>query len=234
MPNMDLTEIIIVLDRSGSMASIMTDTIGGYNTLINKQKTELGKAIVTTALFDNEYTLLYNGVDIEKVQTLDEGVYIPRGSTSLYDAVGRTIMDVSARISRTEEDERPGKVIMAIITDGQENTSKEFKGEQVAKLVEEKRTADWQILFIGADESSLKDAEKMGLTRSIKGRSMAPMYTMSSSITDNSSFTGGGITGQAMTTAYEAISGAVSSYRSTGEVGDWTSGNQEPTGSNEE
>lgn len=212
MADKNLTEIVVILDRSGSMSMVADDTIGGFNTLINNQKLEPGKANVTVALFDHEYTLLYDGVDINDIKSLDRETYVPRGSTALFDAVGRTMYAVRSRIQHTEESRRPSRVIVTIITDGQENASVEFKAKGISNLIKEQRSQDWEVIFVGADEKSLSDARSMGLgfARGAGGQSVSASYTM------------GSVDSHSMNMAYHAINSAITSYRSTGELSDWT------------
>ena len=121
-----LTEIVFILDRSGSMAGLEKDTIGGFNAFVEKQMEQKGEVRITAVLFDNNYELLWNAVRAEDAK-LTEKEYFVRGSTALYDAVGKTIINVGNRLRDTVEEERPEKVIFVIITDGLENSSKEFK-----------------------------------------------------------------------------------------------------------
>ncbi|NMB27347.1 MAG: VWA domain-containing protein [Tissierellia bacterium] len=161
--NMDLTEIIFLLDRSGSMAGLESDTIGGFNAFIDKQKQLEGKAIVTTVLFDDKYEILWNGVDINKVKLTDKEYYV-RGSTALLDAVGKTIIDVNYRLSKTSEDERPGKIIFIITTDGMENSSREFTYENIKQLIQHQQEKhDWEFIFLGANIDTAKEANNIGI-----------------------------------------------------------------------
>lgn len=159
----NLTEIIFLLDRSGSMAGLESDTIGGFNAFIDKQKQLEGKAIVTTVLFDDKYEILWNGVDINKVKLTDKEYYV-RGSTALLDAVGKTIIDVNYRLSKTSEDERPGKIIFIITTDGMENSSREFTYENIKQLIQHQQEKhDWEFIFLGANIDTAKEANNIGI-----------------------------------------------------------------------
>ena len=161
----DLTEIIFVLDRSGSMSSLAEDTIGGFNSYIESQKKEKGRALVTTVLFDNEYEILHNGVNLNDIQPLTDKEYFARGTTALLDAVGKTILDVGARLNKTPEEERPEKVIMIITTDGQENASREFTKEQLKKMIEEQQNKySWQFIFLGANIDAVQEAADFGIS----------------------------------------------------------------------
>ena len=127
-------ELVFILDRSGSMGGLESDTIGGYNSMLSKQKKEkTGKVSVTTVLFDDQYELLYNQVPIEKVSPMTEEEYYVRGSTALLDAIGKTVMQVKANQDKKEIKD---KVLFVIITDGMENASREYRAEQVKKLIE--------------------------------------------------------------------------------------------------
>lgn len=123
--NLNLTEIVVLLDRSGSMGGLESDTIGGFNAFIEKQSQLEGDTIITVVLFDDRYEILWNGVNANKIK-LTEKDYFVRGCTALLDAVGKTIIDVGYRLSQTDEEGRPGKVIFVITTDGLENASREF------------------------------------------------------------------------------------------------------------
>jgi len=123
----NLTEIVFILDRSGSMCSLVNDTIGGFNSFIEDQKQEDGEALLTTILFDDQYEILHNGVNIKTVKPMTTKEYSARGMTALLDAIGKTINTVGDRFNKLDEDNKPSKVIFVITTDGQENQSKEFK-----------------------------------------------------------------------------------------------------------
>ncbi len=161
----DLTEIIFLLDRSGSMAGLESDTIGGFNAFIEKQSQMDGETIVTAVLFDNKYEILWNGIDAKKVKLTDKEYYV-RGCTALLDATGKTILDVGYRISKTEESKRPNKVIFVITTDGYENASKEFTYEKVKQLIKHQQEVHgWEFIFLGANIDAGKEAENMGICK---------------------------------------------------------------------
>lgn len=122
--NQNLTEMIFILDRSGSMESLTEETIGGFNSLIEKQKEEPGEARITTILFDDKYELLHDHTPVQEIQRLTRKEYYARGCTALLDAVGLTIDRVGGRLAETPEEERPGRVVMVITTDGYENASR--------------------------------------------------------------------------------------------------------------
>jgi len=160
---MNLTEIIFLLDRSGSMGGLESDTIGGFNAFIEKQKEMPGKTIVTTVLFDDRYEILWNGAAIEDIK-LTEKEYFVRGMTALLDAVGKTILDVNNRLLMTEESKRPGKVIFVITTDGMENSSKEFTYKQVKEMIKQRKEKNnWEFIFLGANIDAIKEAGSIGI-----------------------------------------------------------------------
>ncbi len=161
--NQNLTEIIFLLDRSGSMSGLEDDTIGGFNGFLNTQ-CKLGQTLLTTVLFDDRYEILHNGVDASKV-ILTEKEYFTRGSTALLDAVGKTILDVGFRLSHLPEEGRPGKVIFVITTDGLENASKEFSYEKVNQMISDQRERyQWEFIFMGANIDVAKESHKLGIS----------------------------------------------------------------------
>ena len=147
-----LTELVFILDKSGSMSGLESDTIGGFNSMLKKQREEAGECRVTTVLFDNRYTLLHDRIDIRAVSPITEKEYYVGGSTALLDAIGRTIGKITAVQKNTAEDYRAEKVIFIIITDGAENASREYDAAQVKKLIErEKEEHGWEFIFLGAN-----------------------------------------------------------------------------------
>jgi uncharacterized protein YegL len=162
--NKNLTEIIFLLDRSGSMAGLESDTIGGFNGFIKKQSQLEGETLVTTVLFDDEYEVLWNGIAANQAKLTEEEYYV-RGSTALLDAVGKTILDVGYRFSKTSEEQKPGKIIFVITTDGQENASKEFTYKKVKELIgHQQEKYNWEFIFMGANIDAAKEAESIGIT----------------------------------------------------------------------
>ncbi|MEA3319624.1 MAG: vWA domain-containing protein [Bacillota bacterium] len=161
--NKNLTEIIFLLDRSGSMGGLEKDTIGGFNAFLERQCRHEGETLVTAVLFDDEVETLWNGVNAKNV-TLTREDYHVRGTTSLLDAIGRTILDVGNRLSRIEEIERPGNVIFVITTDGMENSSVEFTYPRVKELISHQEDKySWQFIFMGANIDVAKEAESLGI-----------------------------------------------------------------------
>jgi len=160
----NLTELVFVLDRSGSMAGLEEDTIGGFNAMLKKQKAVKGEALVTTVLFDNEYEVLHNRESIKHVEPMTPAEYYVRGSTALLDAVGRTINRIGYAISHEAEDNRPGKVLFVIITDGMENASCEFGWHTVKRMIEHQKSKyAWEFVYLGANIDAAAEAAKVGI-----------------------------------------------------------------------
>ncbi|WP_339149318.1 MULTISPECIES: VWA domain-containing protein [unclassified Sutcliffiella] len=163
--NKNVTEIIFLLDRSGSMSGLERDTIGGFNSFLERQCQHAGETVVTTVLFDDEVEVLWNGVDAKSVNLTREDYYV-RGSTSLLDAVGKTIIDVGSRLSKTPEALRPKNVIFVITTDGMENSSMEFSYSRVKELIRHQQEKySWQFLFMGANIDVVKEADSLGINK---------------------------------------------------------------------
>lgn len=160
----DLTELVFILDRSGSMSSLEKDTIGGYNSLLEKQKHEAGECIVTTVLFDDRYELLHDRIKIQGIAPISEREYFVRGSTALLDAMGITINKIGNAQKHTIEAEQAEKVLFVITTDGMENASREYSAEKIRLMVEHQKTKyGWEFLFLGANIDAVKTAESMGI-----------------------------------------------------------------------
>jgi Mg-chelatase subunit ChlD len=158
-----LVEIISILDRSGSMAGLEKDTIGGYNSFIATQAKLPGELKVTTILFDDKYELLYSGVKADEAM-LNDSNYTTRGSTALLDAVGKTILDIGARLANTKEEDRAEKIIFVITTDGQENASKEFNHVKIKEMITHQRDVyKWEFVFFGANIETEVVAEELGI-----------------------------------------------------------------------
>jgi uncharacterized protein YegL len=156
----DLTDITVVLDRSGSMASIRKDMEGGLNAFVDKQKTEPGHANFTLVQFDTQYEFVHRAVPINDVPAC---TLVPRGGTALLDAVGKAIAETGERLKATPEDQRPGLVVFLVITDGQENSSREFKKHQIKEMIEHQQNAyKWQFTYLGANQDSFAEAGAMG------------------------------------------------------------------------
>lgn len=159
-----LTELVFILDRSGSMSGLEKDTIGGFNSMLDKQKNEEGNAFVSTVLFDNSYELLHDRCDVNGISPITRKEYFVRGTTALLDAMGKTINNIGKALSDTKEDERPNKVLFVIITDGMENSSTEFTYEKVKNMIEHQKTKySWEFIFLGANIDAIKTAASFGI-----------------------------------------------------------------------
>jgi len=162
--NVDLVEIACVVDRSGSMASICSDAIGGFNSFLASQKAQPGVTRFTLVLFDNEYQVVHTGTDIQFVADLNTTTFVPRGSTALLDAIGKTIDDIGNRLSQTPESERPGKVILAILTDGEENASVTYTPKKVEEMIRNQQEKyKWDVVFLAANQDAIKAAKKLAI-----------------------------------------------------------------------
>ena len=157
-------QIICILDRSGSMRSLAEDTIGGYNSFIDKQKKESGKAAVTTVLFDDQYEKILDNVDLERTPELTSSEYYARGTTALLDAVGRTIMDTAGNMEKEGICPAKRRVLVIIMTDGLENASKEYNKADVKAMIEATTNEyKWNYIFMGANIDSVAEATSMGI-----------------------------------------------------------------------
>lgn len=160
----DLTELVMILDMSGSMHGLRDDTIGGYNSLIEEQKKEEGEARVTTVLFNHNYFMIHDRTDIKDVAPLTDKEYIPSGMTAMLDAVGTAITSVGKALAALPEEERPGKVMVTIITDGYENSSKEYTWDIIKAMIKEQREKySWIFTFIGADIDTMAVSDSLGI-----------------------------------------------------------------------
>ncbi len=160
----DLTELVFILDRSGSMAGLEHDTIGGYNALLAKQRAGAGDALITTVLFDDRIELLHDRSGIKGVQLITEKDYFVRGSTALLDAIGISIDKIVNAHRHTAEEERPGKTMFVITTDGLENASRRFSYEKIRQMVSyEQEKYGWEFLFIGANMDAIAAAQRFGI-----------------------------------------------------------------------
>ena len=159
----DLTDITMVIDRSGSMQSIQSDAEGGINSFIEQQKQEPGEANVTLVQFDTDYEFVHSGVPVKQIPAFK---LVPRGSTALLDAVGRAINETGARLAAMEESLRPGLVVFVIVTDGEENSSREFTRDQIRTMVEHQQSAyKWQFTFLAANQDAFAAGGSMGIAQ---------------------------------------------------------------------
>jgi Mg-chelatase subunit ChlD len=162
--NNDAIDITIVLDRSGSMASVREDTIGGFNSFLEEQKAVPGSATLTLVQFDDQYDVLYEGRRLQDAPLLSAQTFVPRGSTALLDAIGRTVHATGARLAAQPEHERPGKVLFVIMTDGEENASREFSRRQVFDMLTHQREKyQWEVVFIGANQDAVTTGASYGI-----------------------------------------------------------------------
>ena len=161
----NLTELVFILDRSGSMAGLEDDTIGGFNAMIRRQKREAGEAYVSTVLFDHQTEVIHDRVDIRRIQPMTQKDYYVRGCTALLDAVGKAIRHIGNVHKYAREEDRPEKTIFVITTDGMENASREYTYERVRKMIEHERERyGWEFLFLGANIDAAREAARFGIT----------------------------------------------------------------------
>jgi uncharacterized protein YegL len=165
MMNENLTEIAAILDRSGSMESLTNDTIGGFNNFLKEQQEISGEAVLTTVLFNDKYKLLHDRVDIKKVKPMTNKEYVASGNTALLDAMGKTITDIGVKLHNTPENERPSRVIVFVITDGEENSSTKYTNDKIKQMVElQKNTYNWEFIFLGANVDAFAVAASIGIS----------------------------------------------------------------------
>jgi uncharacterized protein YegL len=159
-----LTELVFILDKSGSMGGLESDTIGGYNAMLEKQKAVGGECRITTVLFDNNYELLHDRIDIEAVSPITDKDYRVGGSTALLDAIGGTIHKIGNAQKHTADDYRAEKVMFVIITDGEENASRRYSPDGVKAQIERQKTKyGWEFLFLGANMDAVQTAGRFGI-----------------------------------------------------------------------
>ena len=160
-----LTELVFILDKSGSMSGLETDTIGGYNSMLERQKAIEGECHITTVLFDNNYELLHDRIDIRAVSPITEKEYQVGGSTALLDAIGMTIHKIGNAQKHTTDDYRAEKVMFVIITDGEENSSREYTAEKIKTQIErQKKNYGWEFIFLGANIDAVETAGRFGIS----------------------------------------------------------------------
>ena len=195
-----LTEMVFIIDRSGSMGGLEKDTIGGFNSMLKEQQGVAGEAVVTTVLFDNRYELLHDRIDIRAVSPLTEKNYTVGGNTALLDALGKTIRKIRDVQEHTAENYRAEKVLFIIITDGEENASREYSAERIKARIEyQKQKYGWEFVFFGANMDAVLEAEKLGISAEY-----AQNYRADASGTS---------------TAYSAISAISTAYRGAPSLG---------------
>jgi Mg-chelatase subunit ChlD len=164
----DLTQISIVLDRSGSMSDVRDATIAGFNEFVEGQKAVPGDANVTLIQFDTEnpYEVVFNSKQVKDVPKLTTDMYVPRGGTPLHDALGRTIDSLGVQLSKLSDVDRPGKVVIVVMTDGLENSSKEYSAPRLADMIKHQREAyKWEFVFLGANQDAILTGERLNIPR---------------------------------------------------------------------
>ncbi|CAM3825706.1 vWA domain-containing protein [Smaragdicoccus niigatensis] len=187
MPNLNLAHLVFLLDRSGSMETIKSDIEGGFAAFIDEQTAADGECVVTLAQFDTHFEVVYAGMPVLEVPPLD---LQPRGGTALLDAMGRLITDTRTEIASQPEEQRPGTVIIAIMTDGHENSSREWSYPAIKSLVEQQTASqDWQFMYMGADQDAIEVGASLGVSRAHsvtygKGKSRSAMAAASANIRD--------------------------------------------------
>ncbi len=160
------TEIVYILDRSGSMSGLEADTIGGFNSMMDKQKKTGEKALVSTVLFDNECEVIHDRIPIEKIEKMTDKQYYVRGCTALLDAVGGAIHHIGNVHKYAREEDRPDKTIFVITTDGMENASSRYSREKIQKMIKkQQKKYGWEFIFIGANIDAYAEAQKYGIRR---------------------------------------------------------------------
>ena len=160
----NLTELVFILDRSGSMAGLEADTIGGFNAMIEKQRGEPGEAVISTVLFDNETEVIYDRLPLDRVPALTEKEYYVRGCTALLDAVGGAIHHIGNVHKYAREEDRPEKTLFVITTDGMENASRRYTYDKVKAMIERQREKyGWEFLFLGANIDAAREAARFGI-----------------------------------------------------------------------
>lgn len=187
MENKKLTEIVIVLDESGSMSDIQDDTIGGLNNFIREQQKEPGSANLTLVKFNHKYNTVYSSIDINEVKKINSKTYTPSGTTALLDAVGTTIGDISFRINARKHEDKPDRLLFVIITDGYENSSQEYDFKTISNLIKEKEKKDWVFSYLGADIDNFDDANNLAMANSaiISKKDMIGNFNTMSTYTTN-------------------------------------------------
>ena len=160
----NLTELVFILDRSGSMAGLEQDTIGGFNSMIARQRAAEGEALVSTVLFSNESRVIHDRIDLRRVEPLTEGQYVACGCTALLDAIGGAIHHIGNVHKYAREEHRPEHTLFIITTDGMENASRHYSGECVRQMIERQKSRyGWEFLFLGANIDAVETAGRFGI-----------------------------------------------------------------------
>lgn len=162
----DLVEMVFIVDRSGSMSGLEKETIGGFNSMIDKQKLTPGEAIVSTVLFDNEFKELHVRKNIKDVELMTQEQYFVRGTTALLDAIGRSIFKMVNVYKELKDSEKPEKTIFVITTDGMENASQEYGYQKIKEMIEhQKEKYNWEFIFLGANIDAIGTARQFGINK---------------------------------------------------------------------
>lgn len=156
----DGTIILAIIDKSGSMDSIKNDAIGGFNTFLEEQQQLEGKCLISTVLFDSEYELTYHGLNINEAEKLTTQNYKPGGMTALFDSIGKGILDVEKMKIEAE------RYLCVILTDGDENSSKEFNKDAINKMISDRRETNWEFIFLAANQDAMSVGSSMGISTS--------------------------------------------------------------------
>lgn len=161
----DATDVTLVLDRSSSMQAVQQETIDGFNLFLKSQQDLNTDIILTMVQFNTDYEFIYNGVPIKEAKPLTKDTFIPRGYTALYDAVGKAINQAGERLKAVDESIRPDKVVFAILTDGEENSSKIFNHDQMANMIKQQTDFyKWNFMFLGSNQDAMKTARSMNIS----------------------------------------------------------------------
>lgn len=159
------TELVLILDRSGSMQDIADDTIGGYNAFLKKQQEAAGTVTFTLYQFDDKFDTVVDAKDINLVDKLNNHTFVPRGATALLDSIGKAIVLTGKRLEAIPENDRPGRVVLCCLTDGQENASREYTKEKVFDMIEHQRSKySWEFVFLGANQDAIATAAGIGIS----------------------------------------------------------------------
>lgn len=160
----NLTEIVFILDRSGSMAGLEKDTIGGFNSMIERQRVQTGEALISTVLFDSTTEVIHDRVSLQKIEPMTEKQYFVRGCTALLDAIGGAIHHIGNVHKYAREEDRPEHTLFVITTDGMENASRSYSSDRVKQMIERQKTKyNWEFLFLGANIDAIETAGHFGI-----------------------------------------------------------------------
>lgn len=193
----DLCELVVIIDESGSMMNVTNDIIGGFNSFIETHQNLPGEALLTLVKFNTKYEIVHNGVNVKDVPNLNNKTYTPMGMTALLDAVGKAIDEVGKRYDSLKKKDKPGKVIFVIMTDGEENSSKEYKLQHIKEKIKFRQEKNkWEFIFMGADQDAWSAGGGMGISQNVnytvddtvRAFSGATYYSMNSRMySDNTS-----------------------------------------------